>query len=148
MMALLAMEQYGRMLCGLQSGLIASAERTQMEMLLARGETVVWMPTAMVMADSQINHSWDVTSDSLAAWLCGQLGANKLLLVKSLTLDSEKLSVDELSERDVIDNQFGQYLKLSGAQAMVMVDSDHTRFTEVCRGNMGLTTRILPETKD
>jgi aspartokinase-like uncharacterized kinase len=96
----------------------------------------------MIMADSQINHSWDVTSDSLAAWLCGQLGAKKLLLVKSLSLDSEMLSVDELTQQEVIDNQFGRYLKLSGAQAMVMADSDYARFAAVRRGNTALATRI------
>jgi aspartokinase-like uncharacterized kinase len=144
-MALLAMEQFGRMLCGLQPGLVPVSDPSQIEAVLSRSETAVWMPTAMVMADPRINHSWDVTSDSLAAWLCGQLGGGKLLLVKSLSLDSEKLSLDELTEREVVDNQFGHYLKLSGIQAMVTAHSEHARFDQVYRGNMALTTRILAE---
>jgi aspartokinase-like uncharacterized kinase len=142
-MALLAMEQFGRMLCGLQPGLVPASDPTRMRQRLARGETAVWMPTAMAMADPRIKHSWEVTSDSLAAWLCAQLGADKLLLVKSLALDSELVSVDELTEEEVIDNQFGRYLRLSGIQAMVMADSDHARFHQVYRGNIALATRIL-----
>jgi aspartokinase-like uncharacterized kinase len=147
-MALLAMEQFGRMLCGLQPGLVPASDPSQMQQLLARGETVVWMPTTMTMADSKINHSWDVTSDSLAAWLCAQLGADKLLLVKSLSLNSAKLSLDELTQREVVDSQFGHYLKLSSIQAMLMADSDHTRFTQVYNGNIALATRILAESMD
>lgn len=141
-MALLAMEQFGRMLCGVQPGLVPASDPTQMQQILARGETAVWMPTAMALADPQINHSWDVTSDTLAVWLCGQLGADKLLLVKSLSLNSQKLSLDELTEREIVDSQFGQYLKPSGIQAMLMADSDHARFAQVRRGNPALATRI------
>jgi aspartokinase-like uncharacterized kinase len=147
-MALLAMEQFGRMLCGLQPGLVPASDPSQMREILAQGETAVWMPTAMAMADPQINHSWDVTSDSLAVWLSGQLGADQLLLVKSLSLDSEKVSLDELTVREVVDNQFGNYLKLSGIQAMVMPDSDHARFNQVYHGNIALATRILVGSMD
>jgi hypothetical protein len=80
--------------------------------------------------------------------LCGQLGADQLLLVKSLSLDSEKVSLDELTEREVVDNQFGNYLKLSGIQAMVMPDSDHARFNQVYHGNIALATRILVGSMD
>ena len=32
---------------------------------------IVWLPSHMVFADDNIPQSWDVTSDSLAAWLGG-----------------------------------------------------------------------------
>jgi aspartokinase-like uncharacterized kinase len=141
-MALLAMEQFGRMFCGLQQGLVATASITQIQEVLARGETPVWMPTVMAMADPEINHSWDVSSDSLAAWLCGRLGADHLLLVKSLSLGSHNTSLNELTEQGVVDSQFGHYLARCDTQAMVMAGGDYAHFDEVYRGNMALTTRV------
>ncbi|PVV20561.1 MAG: hypothetical protein B6D78_10055 [gamma proteobacterium symbiont of Ctena orbiculata] len=142
-MALLAMEQFGRMLCGLQPGLTATANSLQMEDALKRGETPVWMPTAMTMAAADVEHSWDLTSDSLAVWLCNQLGAQNLILVKSLSLDCENLSLDELTARNIVDNRFGSYLRSSAIQALVMADSEHTHFTQVYAGNSALATRIV-----
>jgi aspartokinase-like uncharacterized kinase len=141
-MALLAMEQFGRMLCGLQPGLVATASITQLQAVLARDETPVWMPTVMAMADPDINHSWNVTSDSLAAWLCGQLEAERLLLVKSLSLGSPNISLEELTEQGVVDSQFSHYLAPYPTQAMVMADRDYAHFDEVYRGNMALATRV------
>jgi aspartokinase-like uncharacterized kinase len=67
-MALLAMEQLGHMLCGMQSGLVAAVNLSQIEEILERGGTPVWMSASMVLADSAIERSWEVTSDSLAVW--------------------------------------------------------------------------------
>jgi len=72
-MALLAMEQYGRMLAGLSPGLRPAASRAEIARARRAGLTAVWMPTRMVLADPRIAASWDITSDSLAAWLAGKL---------------------------------------------------------------------------
>ena len=142
-MALLAMEQFGRMLCGLRPGLVAAASLRQMAEVLERGETPVWMPSAMVLSDPGIEHSWEVTSDSLAAWLGGQLGADRLLLVKSLSLEGDGLPAETLAERGVVDAQFGGYLQRSGIRAWVMAGDEHARFGEVLRGSPAATTAIL-----
>ena len=45
--------------------------------------TPVWLPsTCGHPGVRQSLPSWDVTSDSLAAWLAGKLGADALLLIK------------------------------------------------------------------
>jgi aspartokinase-like uncharacterized kinase len=142
-MALLAMEQFGHLLCGLQAGLTGAASRAQIEEVLERGEVAVWLPASMVMADPGVEHSWEVTSDSLAAWLTGQLGADKLLLVKSLSLGAEGLPLETLVEREVIDARFGSYLQQPDIQAWTMAGGDHGRFEEVFQGNMAAATRIL-----
>jgi aspartokinase-like uncharacterized kinase len=147
-MALLAMEQYGWMLCGLQQGLRAVATSTQIQEVFDRGQTPVWMPTTMTMADPDISHSWDVTSDSLAAWLCGQLSADHLLLVKSLALNSSTSSPDELAKQGVVDSRFGHYLSRCHTQAMVMADHNSAFFDDVHRGSVAQTTRILSGSDD
>ena len=86
-MAILAMRQYGSMLTGLCPRLLAA---TSLEDLAKqRGKAKVWLPSPEALDAAGIPATWDITSDSLAAWLAGQHNVENLLLVKS---------VDELDE--------------------------------------------------
>jgi aspartokinase-like uncharacterized kinase len=142
-MALLAMEQYGHLLCSLQPGLVPATSHQQIDDLLAAGATPVWMPTAMVMAEPDIEHSWEITSDSLAAWLAGELKAAQLLLVKSVALNDECLTVEQLAEQGIIDTRFGTYLRQSGCQAWTMASHDSDHFKAVYQGRHKGVTHIL-----
>jgi aspartokinase-like uncharacterized kinase len=83
-MALLAMEQYAVMLADLAPKLLTPcAEAETIAGALAEGRVPVWLPSRMALADPTIAESWDVTSDSLAAWLARRLAAKRLVLVKS-----------------------------------------------------------------
>src|SRR6188508_2518703 len=80
-MALLAMEQFG---CALASGrreFSPADSQAAIARALEVKQVPVWLPTRMVLA-ADIPASWEVTSDSLAAWLVAKLGARRLLLVK------------------------------------------------------------------
>ena len=81
-MALLAMDQYGRALASLGAKLTLAASATAMRRVLHEGGVPVWSASRMVRAAGDIPWSWDVTSDSLAAWLAGRIGAKRVLLVK------------------------------------------------------------------
>ncbi|BBP05166.1 hypothetical protein TPL01_10470 [Sulfuriferula plumbiphila] len=81
-MALLAMEQYGLMLCALEPGLIPASDPEDIARVLVRGRTPVWLPSSLCVGAADIPESWSVTSDSLAAWLAARLGAEALALVK------------------------------------------------------------------
>jgi 5-(aminomethyl)-3-furanmethanol phosphate kinase len=144
LMALLAMEQFGHLLCGLQPELTAATNQTEINEVLAQGDTPVWMPTKMVMADSGIQHSWDVTSDSLAAWLAKQLSADKLLLVKSLSLGSDRMTLKSLMQYDVIDAQFGDFLKQSRAQGWITAANAYDDFKLHHHDGLDGATAILP----
>ncbi len=134
LMALLAMEQFGHLICGLQPGLVPAATTQQIGQALARGETPVWLPTAMAMADSAIEQSWQVTSDSLAAWLCGELGAKRLILVKSVSLQGERKPVEDLARAGVVDARFGRHLTTPGLQAWILGRDDPARLRELVDG--------------
>ena len=82
-MALLAMEACAIMLADLAPVLVPCAEAAEMRAALAAGGVPVWLPSRMALADPGIAESWEVTSDSLAAWLAGRLDAHRLVLVKS-----------------------------------------------------------------
>jgi aspartokinase-like uncharacterized kinase len=107
--ALLAMEQYGHVLAGLRSDLApASSVRAIREVLLI-GKIAMWMPYAMVVNEPSIEESWDVTSDSLAAWLASRLQACGLLLIKSIQMDGPQHGIGELMRRGWVDPAFGRF---------------------------------------
>lgn len=83
-MALLAMEQYALALADLHDGFVLFESLDELPRIHARRKIALWRPFAMVRAASDIPPSWDVTSDSLAAWLAHAAGASALLLVKSV----------------------------------------------------------------
>ena len=109
-MAILAMEQFGVLLCDLNKRFIAARTREDMVEAAARGHIPVWLPSVMTRGRGDIPQSWDVTSDSLAAWLAGQLQANALLLIKQtrdIRVDDDALS---LSRRGIVDPCFPSML--------------------------------------
>jgi aspartokinase-like uncharacterized kinase len=76
-MAVLGMEQFGWLL----SELIPGAERS-VEARPAAGRTTVLLPAALPLGD--LPASWQVTSDSIAAWVAGRVGADRLVLIKEV----------------------------------------------------------------
>lgn len=112
-MALLAMEQYALMLADLEPTLVPCADIDEMKTVIGRGGIPVWLPYDMALATPSIAASWDVTSDSLAAWLARRLGARKLVLVKSLAAPAGPLSPLDLARRGLVDAAFPEFV--SGA---------------------------------
>jgi aspartokinase-like uncharacterized kinase len=49
---------------------------------LDEGRVPVLAVSRWLQAADPLPHSWDVTSDSIAAWLAGELGAARVLLIK------------------------------------------------------------------
>jgi aspartokinase-like uncharacterized kinase len=76
-MAVLGMEQFAWLL----SELIPGAERSA-EARAAAGRTTVLLPAALPL--DELPASWQVTSDSIAAWVAGRAGAGRLVLVKEV----------------------------------------------------------------
>ena len=76
-MAVLGMEQFGWLL----SELIPGAERSA-DVQAGAGRTTVLMPAALPL--DALSASWQVTSDSIAAWVAGEVGAGRLVLVKEV----------------------------------------------------------------
>jgi aspartokinase-like uncharacterized kinase len=82
-MAILGMEQFGWLL----GDLIPGAERCTNLTRLATGRTSVLLPAGLPLDD--LPASWDVTSDSIAAWVAREAGAGRLVLVKAVEVVDE-----------------------------------------------------------
>jgi 5-(aminomethyl)-3-furanmethanol phosphate kinase len=76
-MAVLGMEQFGWLLSALIPGAVRCAEART-----GAGRTTVLLPGALPL--DRLPASWQVTSDSIAAWVAGEAGAGRLVLVKEV----------------------------------------------------------------
>jgi 5-(aminomethyl)-3-furanmethanol phosphate kinase len=76
-MAVLGMEQFGWLLGELIPGAARSTEARPVA-----GRTTVLLPARLPL--DTLPASWRLTSDSIAAWVAGQAGADRLVLVKEV----------------------------------------------------------------
>ena len=83
-MALLAMDQYAHVVAErLADGVLVTKRHEIAAALDAPVRLVpVLAPYRWLHEADPLPHSWDVTSDSIAAWVAGQVGARQLVLVK------------------------------------------------------------------
>lgn len=81
-MGVLAMEQYGHLLAGLLPGSVLARTPEEIAAALDEGKLPVLAPYRWLREEDPLPHSWAVTSDSIAAWAAGRLGAGRLILVK------------------------------------------------------------------
>jgi aspartokinase-like uncharacterized kinase len=133
-LALLAMDQFGILLAGLNSGLVTASSELELAERGWQHRGIVWLPSKMALADSSIPQNWQVTSDSLSAWLANKLGAEQLILVKSkslLTYQKETPSkLQHLVDDEVIDSQFVNFSAGKNFQAWILNKVDYTIFEQ------------------
>jgi 5-(aminomethyl)-3-furanmethanol phosphate kinase len=134
-MALMAMAQFGSALQNLNPALRLTASRSTILRAIKDGKVPVWSPEPMARA-AALPETWGLTSDSLAAWLAGALGAGRLLLVKHGRFDGVAIDAQDLVARGVVDPLFPRYLKESGAQAWLAGPTDSARLGEGLRGGI------------
>lgn len=113
-MALLAMAQFGRMLTGLEPRLAAARSTHRINAALAAGHSAVWLPNPTDDELQAIPASWEVTSDSLAAWLAHRLAATELVLVKSAPLHDGTTDIAQLSAAGWVDPAFEAGIAAAG----------------------------------
>jgi aspartokinase-like uncharacterized kinase len=113
-MALLAMDQVAVLHASRSAGFSLAASRAEITEVLSQGRIPVWLPSAMVLAATDVPASWDVTSDSLAAWLAGTLGVARLLLVKSCDVQ-EPVTLRGLADAGIVDPLFPSFACKSAA---------------------------------
>lgn len=138
LMALMAMAQYGLALASLNPALELTASRSAIRRALKAGKVPVWSPEPMARA-AALPENWNLTSDSLAAWLAGALGASRLVLVKHGRFDAASIGARDLAARGIVDPLFPHYLEASGVRACLAGPADSSRLAE------GLRRPLFPE---
>ena len=88
-MAILAMDQYAHMLAERIDGAALVEEPGAIAAELAAGRVAVLAPSRWLRAADPLPHSWDATSDSVAAFVAGALDASRLVLVKPAEVNED-----------------------------------------------------------
>lgn len=116
-MALLAMDQYGLMLAGLETGqslnkkLVPLTTITAVEEALNNQQVPIWLPAEQLMHHGMIPQNWTVTSDSLAAWLADQLQADQLFLIKRVQAEDITYRFEQLESEGIIDTSLKDFAR-------------------------------------
>ncbi len=109
-LAVLAMDQFGLILANMNADLAVARTEMEIDERTWQHRCIVWLPSQMVLADDHIPKSWDVTSDSIAAWLAEKVNAQQLVLVKSDKPDGPELSLRMMTESGVVDEAFSDFV--------------------------------------
>ena len=80
-MAILAMDQYGLFLSDITPNSRTTTVLGMTKNSRGAGVTWIFLPSRLMVGRASVEHSWDVTSDSIAAYIAGELKAEKLILV-------------------------------------------------------------------
>jgi aspartokinase-like uncharacterized kinase len=133
-LALLAMDQFGILLASMNPGLVTASCELELAERGWQHRGIVWLPSKMVLADASIPQNWQVTSDSLSAWLANKLGAEQLILVKSKSLITyQKVAPSKLQhlvDDELIDSQFVNFSTDKSFQAWALNKADYSIFEQ------------------
>jgi aspartokinase-like uncharacterized kinase len=152
-MAILAMDQFGWLLSDLIPGSVTSTDPTS----AGRGPTKILLPAALLDSDP-LPASWEVTSDSIAAWVAARTGAARLVLLKPVEglyrdwpTDGpplDRLSVDELAalraagQAAGVDPYLPEALRAAGVETWVLDGREPARLVTLLERGDGDGTLI------
>jgi aspartokinase-like uncharacterized kinase len=131
-LALLAMDQYGQLLAAMNPNLVTASSELELAECGWQHKGVIWLPSRMVLADASIPKNWQLTSDSLSAWLANKLGAEQLVLVKSKTLNTYETSttLQTLVHDDLVDSEFAGMASRSPFGSWLLHKADYAVFEQ------------------
>ncbi len=125
-MAILAMDQYGYLLSNLVGNSLLVDKLENVKKVLDSGKIPIFLSSSYFACADPLPNSWDITSDSIAVHIAGQLGACRIVLITDVdgifTKDPRKfadaklismLSTKELEsfeERTSVDNYLPKLL--------------------------------------
>jgi 5-(aminomethyl)-3-furanmethanol phosphate kinase len=143
-MALLAMEQYGLMLTGMEPVLVAAGDSQAIARALQEERVPVWMPSAMALGCADIPATWEATSDSLAAWLARALGASRLIVVKSVRFAQTRAAAGELVRHGWVDPMFPRLAANAGCPIRLLGSGDQAYLARMLDGAGPAGLDVLP----
>jgi aspartokinase-like uncharacterized kinase len=124
-MAVLAMNQYAHLIAAKLGPSAALAEDLiDVSRTLAAGRLPVLLPYRWMRAADPLPHAWEVTSDSIAAWIAGVSGAGRLVLVKPPIQNGwqDQHGDRRAADRHLVDAYFDRALAARVAPAIVTAD--------------------------
>jgi aspartokinase-like uncharacterized kinase len=155
-MALLAMDQYGYVLSKLIDDSLAIADLHSACRRAESGRAAVFLPSAMVIREDPLPHSWRVTSDTIAAWVALKSSCRRVILLKDvdgvLSVENNKrllpgllteMTVKQMSEHaGCVDEYLAHFLASVRVETWVINGLHPERLSQLLDTNHTLGTRI------
>jgi aspartokinase-like uncharacterized kinase len=83
-MAILAMDQYGYLLTNLVGNSCLVDKLENVKKVLDSGKIPIFLSSSYFAGADPLPNSWDITSDSIAVYVAGQLGACRIVLITNV----------------------------------------------------------------
>jgi dihydroneopterin aldolase len=132
-MALLAMAQFAEAVASHHPVFQTAADCVTIRRTLFADKVPVWSPWPYADGLEMLPESWHLTSDSLSAWLAGQLGANRLLLLKHCD-PLGGTSLGEAAQAGIVDPFFPHFAMRSELSVFWLGPSRLVRLAAVLDG--------------
>jgi aspartokinase-like uncharacterized kinase len=147
-MAILAMDQHAHFIAGLLPSARLVSAPLEIERTVAEGRLALLCSFPWLRAENPLPHGWHVTSDSIAAWAAGRLGARRLVLLKAVegVLDETGAVLGEVDRRSpalagVVDGYFGEVLR-PGLECWLLSGRHPERIRALLRDGRAPGTRV------
>lgn len=153
-MAILAMDQYAYLLADLIPRARLVRDLATATAVCAAGQLAILAPATLLLQQDPLPHSWQISSDSIAAWLAKYAKIPLLVLLKSIAgiyqtnhQDNVKTLLQRVSRQDladcsVVDPCFSQ--TLASTTTCWLIDGSHPkRLGELLRHGYTMGTRVL-----
>lgn len=158
-MSILGMDQFGLLLAQIIPNSCATYSLEDALQLSETEAVPIFLPSRFMFKEDPLKNSWDVTSDSIAAYVAGRLHATKIVLVKDVdgifTEDPktsehavllEQLSAEELlklNKQTSVDRFLATLLLESPVDCYVVNGNYPERVEAVLAGQRATCTMIL-----
>lgn len=158
-MALLAMDQYGHLLHHLIEGSSLHAEAGSAASAPGDRGVAVLLPSMQVLRDSGLPHGWQVTSDTVAAWVARETGCRRLVLLKDVDglFTPESLRGDrpecigEMTASQLkkhsggVDEYLSRFLASERMEVWIINGLRHERLGQLLDSGSTIGTHIMPD---
>ncbi len=158
-MAILGMDQYGLLLGQLIPNSMIAQTITEVLNIVESSKLAVFLPSTLVLKSDSLEVSWDVTSDSIAAYIASRMCAKKLILVTDVDgiftddpkINPEAKLIREISTSDLlkqskrtsVDKFLPRFLAQTNLDCFIINGAYPKRLEWVLGDKNVLSTRIL-----
>jgi 5-(aminomethyl)-3-furanmethanol phosphate kinase len=136
-MAIAAMEQYG--------WFIASQGMETTDLLCVPEKSAVFLPYTSMRQRDPLPHSWDITSDSIAAWVAAELGIELLVLKSVDGISFNGILQEQVTipiENDVVDPFFIPFILKHRIKTTITNGKSGNSIEKILKGEPVPCTRI------
>lgn len=155
-MAILAMDQFAYLLSDFTPKGVVVRDLAEGERVAAEGKLPLLAPSALLLQVDPLPHSWQVTSDSIAAWLASYANIPLLALLKSVAGAPQlnelgeasglrrSVSARQLSRTNIVDGYFDRALS-PATRCWLIAGRQPERLIELLRSGETVGTEVVVE---